>query len=159
MAGDRIFNMAKGATYIEKQEINVQSGANFYNGSSHNDEDSSSYVPPVDAFKETVQALINQKLIVSKQDFSILYKLDEEMCLLGCSKFQDFADRINELQIVPEQLAPNADSIRALNFGSKTYPDWDFTGIKNQNHIYAVAKGYIREMKQRGYKHQNFDKI
>ena len=113
-------------------------------------------MPPIEAFRQSIKALVEQKIIVSKQDFSVLYNLDEEMCLLGCSKYQDFADRVRELDIVPSDLLPNADNVRAFSFGNKNYPDWDYTGIKTSiSHIRAVANGYLREMKQRGYELQN----
>lgn len=149
----RNFYMSKDSTYIENQIINVQSGANFYNGSRPTDK-KQTQMSPVMAFEQVVETLIKEGIIVSKQDFSILYKLDEEMCLLGALNMQGFANRVCELGCVPENLKPSIDSIKSTSFGSKIYPDWDYTGLKTKvSHIRAVAKGYIREMSNRGYCH------
>lgn len=146
-----------------KKEVTFTGGTHYHNappkesidGKKEKREITQEYMTPIEAFRQTVKALIEQKIIVSKQDFSVLYNLDEEMCLLGCSKYQDFAERVCELDCVPSELLPNADNIRAFSFGSNPYPNWDFTGIKTSNsHIRAVANGYLREMKRHGYEPQ-----
>lgn len=147
-----------------KKEVTFTGGTHYHNappkdceaGQTTAEKTPDSYMCPLEAFRQSVKALVEQKIIVSKQDFSVLYNLDEEMCLLGCSKYQDFADRVRELGVVPGELLPNADSVRAFSFGSSPYPDWDYTGIKTStSHIRAVANGYLREMKRRGYEPQN----
>lgn len=163
----RNFYFTKEATYIEKQEITVQSGAKFYNGPAPKSEEQEAEgepktkseprgtLSPAEAFARSITNLINDKIICRKQDFAIIFKLDLEMCLLGSVSYEDFCKRVNELVDIPDTLCPNVNSIKSLYLGNKEYPNWDYDekDATNTSHIKAVANGYIREMNKYGYAH------
>lgn len=108
---------------------------------------------PPEAFKQSVEQLVNDKIIVQKKDFGILYKLDQEMCLLGLATYEDYVQRVNELVSLPEDIRPTAGSIKSVNLGKNNYPNWNLKdlAIGVSSHVKAVANGYIREMENRGY--------
>lgn len=112
------------------------------------------FTPP-EAFKESVEQLLNDKIIVQKKDFGILFKLDQEMCLLGLATYEDYVQRVNELVSLPEEICPTAGSIKSVNLGKNDYPNWNLKEltIGISTHVKAVANGYIREMAKRGYPH------
>lgn len=111
---------------------------------------------PVEAVTESIQALVQQEILCQKQDFALLYKLELEFALLGVLSQNEYCDKINKWMTLDDSIAPTRQCMKAYALGNGTYPDWHLDGgLKDTltSHIHAVAKGFIREMQQRGYYH------
>lgn len=110
---------------------------------------------PTEALRLTIEKMIDTKMLTQKKDFGVTYRLEQEMCLLGWTTYEEYAQRITEIVDIPDELKPTAGNIKSLCVGKNNYPDWNLTNEKVSAHIKAVARSYIREMKEYGFIHQS----
>lgn len=161
---DRVFNFSGKVTYIEKQEITVQSGATFYNGPgpSEDDDQEDAGTPlahepnavvttPSDWCQAGIRSVVEGGKLEFSSDWAAVMKIIREVSVFDTLTPSGMVQMIRESGVVlDDDHMPNVDNIRRVEVNGK-FPEWTTKGYDSTSRYLRIAKDFLqgyRAMKQ-----------
>lgn len=120
------------------------------------------YVSPIEVLKLCIIKLMADGTITHPGDFCCIFKMDQEMSIVGFESFNDYKTRIDTLfPTLDKKLRFTADHNKRFGWGKKALPDWPWENMPEGKapHYKALSKCLVRFMAAHGFRHPNYDKI